>query len=107
MTEKVATGVVHKVPTDLKKALTASPKALETWNNLTPLARNEWICWVISVKQSETRKHHIERALTELAEGKRRPCCWYGCIHRTDKPISPSVRNVVLNKHKKQYGKNR
>jgi hypothetical protein len=98
MTKKViSSGVVHKVPADLREALTSDPKALALWENLTPLARNEWICWVISVKKPETRKEHIERTRTELKEGMRRPCCWYGCIHRTDKPVSPSVQ-YVLNK---------
>lgn len=90
--EKIANGTVHKVPADLKKALTSTPKALMAWNNITPLARNEWICWTITVKQQETRNNHIKRTVTELQEGKRRPCCWIGCIHRTDKSISPSVK---------------
>lgn len=90
--KKIATGVAHQVPADLRKALLAHESALERWQDLTPLARNEWICWIISVKQAGTRKDHIKRTITELLEGKRRPCCWYGCIHRTDKPISPSMR---------------
>ena len=89
---KVAGGVVHKVPADLQKVLISDPKALIKWNNLTPLSRNEWICWIESVKKLETRYDHIRRTRTELMEGKRRPCCWIGCIHRTDKPISPSVK---------------
>jgi hypothetical protein len=102
MTKKViSSGVVHKVPADLREALTSDPKALAAWEDLTPLARNEWICWVISVRKSETRKQHVERVPTELREGMRRPCCWYGCIHRTDKPVSPSVQNVVLNKQRR------
>jgi hypothetical protein len=101
MTKKiVSSGVVHEVPMDLREALTSDPKALALWEGLTPLARNEWICWVISVKKPETRSEHIERVRTELKEGMRRPCCWMGCIHRTDKPISPSVK-YVLNKRSK------
>jgi hypothetical protein len=99
--QAIATGVVHKVPADLRKALTSDPDALVKWNSLTPLARNEWICWTISVKNPETRANHIERVCSELKEGMRRPCCWYGCIHRTDKPVSPSVQNVVLNKKRR------
>jgi uncharacterized protein YdeI (YjbR/CyaY-like superfamily) len=98
--QKIADGVVHKVPADLRKALISSPAALAVWEDLTPLARNEWICWVISVKKPETRKEHVERTRTELKEGMRRPCCWMGCIHRTDKPISPSVQ-YVLNRQRK------
>ncbi|HZT13095.1 MAG TPA: YdeI/OmpD-associated family protein [Candidatus Baltobacteraceae bacterium] len=92
---KIAGGVVHAVPADLRKALTSDREALERWNGLTPLARNEWICWTTSVKQAQTRQEHVERTISQLLEGKRRPCCWMGCIHRTDKPISPSVRGLL------------
>lgn len=78
----VATGVVHDVPPDLHAALTADRAVLDAWNNLTPLARNEWICWTISVKRLETRARHVSRVGEELREGKRRPCCWPGCPHR-------------------------
>lgn len=98
--EVLLDGTVHKLPDDLRKALTFSPAAQAAWTNLTPLARNEWICWNITVKQAETRKNHIERTVSELQEGKRRPCCWIGCIHRKDKPLSPSVQ-WVLSKHAK------
>lgn len=91
-------GVVHRVPEDLRKMLIKDSKAHAAWESLTPLARNEWICWIISVKKAETREEHITRARTKLKEGERRPCCWYGCIHRTDKAISPSVQEVVLTK---------
>ena len=85
-------GVVHDLPADLESALRADSPALATWEDITPLARNEWICWTITVKQAETRKKHVERVVTELLQGKRRPCCWIGCIHRPDKAISPSVQ---------------
>jgi uncharacterized protein YdeI (YjbR/CyaY-like superfamily) len=93
--DEISGGVVHEVPSDLRKVLTSAPEVRAAWEDLTPLARNEWICWVESVKRPETRREHIERVRTELLEGKRRPCCWYGCIHRTDKAISPSVQKVV------------
>jgi hypothetical protein len=95
MNKKIATGVVHELPADLRKALMADKAALDLWENLTPLARNEWICWTITVKTDETRKKHVDRVITELQEGKRRPCCWLGCIHRTDKSISPSVQHML------------
>jgi hypothetical protein len=96
MTNKeIAGGTVHKMPADLKNALTTVPAALSAWESLTPLARNEWICWNITVKQLSTRENHIKRTVTELQQGKRRPCCWIGCIHRTDKPISPSAQWVI------------
>jgi hypothetical protein len=77
------------------QALAADTETLALWEGLTPLARNEWICWTISVKKAETRREHIERVRTELKEGMRRPCCWVGCIQRTDKAVSPSVRHVL------------
>lgn len=83
MTNKgLATGVVHKMPADLWKALASSQAARDAWNDLTPLARNEWICWTTSVKKPETRKEHVGRVRSQLIEGKRRPCCWPGCPHR-------------------------
>lgn len=91
-TIEILSGTVHKTPTDLRSALIAHNKALIAWNDITPLARNEWICWNITVKQPATRINHIKRTVTELQDGKRRPCCWIGCFHRTDKPISPSVQ---------------
>ncbi|MBI2135271.1 YdeI/OmpD-associated family protein [Candidatus Woesearchaeota archaeon] len=80
--KEISTGVAHKVPAELRKALTSSSAVRDAWNDLTPLARNEWICWVTSVKKEETRRHHIERVCAELLDGKRRPCCWPGCPHR-------------------------
>lgn len=96
----ISGGVAHKVPEDLRDALTSDPKALTVWEDLTPLARNEWICWVTLVKKDETRKDHVKRTTNELKEGMRRPCCWIGCIHRKDKPVSPSVQ-AILNKRSK------
>jgi hypothetical protein len=102
MTNKeISGGVVHELPEDLRISLAADAEALAAWEDLTPLARNEWICWTISVKKPETRRQHVERVRTELKEGVRRPCCWIGCIHRTDKAISPSVQ-YVLNKRSKK-----
>lgn len=97
----ISAGVVHVVPADLGQALKADQLALNNWESLTPLARNEWICWVIFVKKVETRHNHVKRAVSELKAGKRRPCCWIGCTHRTDKPISPSVSGMLH--RRKQY----
>ena len=96
----VSGGVVHTVPMDLRRVLIASPKALAAWEHLTPLARNEWICWVLWPRKAETRSQHIERLRSELLEGKRRPCCWLGCTHRKDKELSPSVRWVLSRRSK-------
>jgi uncharacterized protein YdeI (YjbR/CyaY-like superfamily) len=79
---EIANGVAHDLPTDLGARLSTDESALERWEDLTPLARNEWICWCISNKRAETRAEHIDRMMTELLEGKRRPCCWAGCMHR-------------------------
>lgn len=101
MTQRnISGGVVHDLPDDLRKALLDDEKALSLWESLTPLARNEWVCWTTFVKKAETRKEHVERVVSELKEGMRRPCCWIGCIHRTDKKISRSVQ-YVLSKQKK------
>ena len=97
----ISGGVVHDLPEDLRNTLAADAEAVAVWEALTPLARNEWICWTISVKKPETRKQHVERVRTELKEGMRRPCCWLGCIHRTDKAISPSVQYVLNRRAKK------
>ena len=95
MARKVSGGVAHVLPPDLRGALMSDPQALVAWEDLTTLARNEWICWVISVKKPETRKEHVQRVCSELKEGMRRPCCWLGCTHRADKPLSPSQRFVL------------
>ncbi len=93
--QRVSNGTVHEVPEDLRRALAADSAALAAWENITPLARNEWICWVISVKKEETRKEHVRRAVSELKDGVRRPCCWMGCVHRTDKPLSRSQKYLL------------
>ena len=100
MAREIADGTVHQVPADLRGALTSDKAALAKWKDITPLARNEWICWVISVKKPETRREHVGRVCAELKEGMRRPCCWIGCIHRDDKPISPSVQWVLSRRSK-------
>ncbi len=97
----ISGGVVHELPADLRKALAADAKALAAWEDITPLARNEWICWTIMVKQQKTRDEHVARVVSELKEGMRRPCCWLGCIHRTDKPISRSVQYVLDRRSRK------
>lgn len=100
----VATGVVHTVPTDMRRALISDKAAFTKWASLTPLARNEWICWTISVKKEETRNDHIKRLTVELRQGKRRPCCWIGCIHRTDKAISPAIKGILAKRAVRSSG---
>lgn len=79
---KLSGGVVHTMPADLKDAIVATPKVMALWEDITPLARNEWICWVISAKKEETRGIRIKKAISKMSGGMRRPCCWAGCIHR-------------------------
>lgn len=79
----VSSGTVHSLPSDLKIAIASYPKVLALWQDITPLARNEWICWVISGKKTETRNIRIDKAISKLKGGMRRPCCWVGCPHRS------------------------
>lgn len=81
--KETADGVVHSVPADWRKALMATSSAHAVWEDITPLARNEWICWVLDAKKPETRKRRIEVGLSKLTSGMRRPCCWAGCPHRS------------------------
>ncbi|MEK6945222.1 MAG: YdeI/OmpD-associated family protein [Nanoarchaeota archaeon] len=74
--------VPHKMPADLQKAIDSIPTLKTIWKDITPLAKNEWICWVTSGKKSETRDIRIKKALSKLKDGMRRPCCWAGCPHR-------------------------
>jgi hypothetical protein len=64
------------VPADLKNALAAAPQAHTLWMEITPGARWDWIRWIRSTKQSETRRRRIEVALSKLKAGDRRPCCF-------------------------------
>lgn len=79
---KISNGTIHKLPTDFKVAIFANPKVFSLWEDITPLARNEWICWVTSGKKAETRDIRIKKAISKMAGGMRRPCCWAGCTHR-------------------------
>jgi hypothetical protein len=89
-------GVVHEADADMQTALRADPEVFALWSGLTPLGRNEFICWVEDAKQPKTRQRRIERTLEELLEGKKRPCCWVGCIHRTDKAPSRWQQAVLI-----------
>jgi uncharacterized protein YdeI (YjbR/CyaY-like superfamily) len=76
-------GTVHKIPKDFALAILAEETVKELWLDITPLARNEWICWVDSAKQSSTRDRRIKAGVDKMLTGMRRPCCWAGCPHRT------------------------
>ena len=77
----IAGGGVHKMPVDFQKAIKSDPVVKDVWTDITPLARNEWICWVTSARQEETRNRRIA-GLDKMRKGMRRPCCWPGCPHR-------------------------
>lgn len=91
-------GLVHEMPVDLAKSLSHSMEAIELWESLTPIARNEFICWIENAKQEKTRMKRINRTVEELLEGKKRPCCWPGCIHRTDKKPGKWQQDVLIDK---------
>lgn len=100
MANSLAQGTVHQVPEDLRVALTSDGAVLQLWQGITPLGRNEFICWVEDAKQPATRAKRIRRTSEELLEGKKRPCCWQGCIHRTDKAPSKWQQEVLIDKKK-------
>jgi hypothetical protein len=94
-------GTVHEAAADLEAAIRSDPALLGLWEGLTPLGRNEFICWVEDAKRPATRQRRIERTCEELVEGKKRPCCWAGCIHRTDKAPSAWQQAVLVEKRKR------
>lgn len=96
----VSAGAAHKMPEDLKIELLSDANVHKLWEAITPLARNEFICWVEDAKQEKTRTRRITRTREELLEGKRRPCCWVGCIHRTDKKPGAWAQKVLIDKVK-------
>lgn len=65
-----------KVPADLRKALAADPAARATWDDITPVARRDWIAWITSGKKAETRGKRVAVAIDKLASGNRRACCF-------------------------------
>ena len=80
--QKITHGVIHKIPKDVQKIIISDASVLNIWNTITPLARNEWICWIEQAKKPETRLRRIKIMRENLAQGKKRPCCWAGCPHR-------------------------
>lgn len=97
-------GTVHKAADDMRLAIEADSAVLAIWQSLTPLGRNEFICWVEDAKQATTREKRIRRTIEEMQEGKRRPCCWPGCIHRTDKAPSPSQQAIMIDGRRRREG---
>jgi uncharacterized protein YdeI (YjbR/CyaY-like superfamily) len=98
--QPLADGTAHKLPPDMRRAILADKQMLKMWDDITPLARNEWICWTITVAKPETRVKHIKVMRDKMHQGERRPCCWMGCPHRTDKVMS-SAQKWVLSRRSK------
>ena len=100
--KKLSGGLVHDLPGDLLEALIETKETASLWENLTSIGRNEFICWVEDAKQNKTRARRIRRTVEELTEGQKRPCCWAGCIHRTDKKPGKWQQQVLIDKRLKQ-----
>jgi uncharacterized protein YdeI (YjbR/CyaY-like superfamily) len=90
-----------RVPSDLGAALKTAAKARALWMKITPMARREWIRWVSSAKQEETRARRIEIGCDMLAKGKRRPCCFPGINFVTKDHVSPNETWLPLPSKKK------
>lgn len=95
---RISDGLVHNLPIDLADAISQNTEVIALWEGLTPISRNEFICWIEEAKQEKTRKKRIDRTVEELLNGKKRPCCWAGCIHRTDKKPGKWQQDVLINK---------
>jgi len=106
MNLKLSGGLVHELPVDLAKALTEDKEVTICWEDLSPIARNEFICWIEDAKQEKTRAKRINRTVEELLEGKKRPCCWAGCIHRSDKKPGKWQQEVLIDKKIKKVCRN-
>lgn len=75
------TSALHELTNELQAEI-EKEKLVETWNALTDIQRNEWVCWTSLAKQEATREKRLKRAIEELKEGEKTPCCWPGCPHR-------------------------
>ncbi|RME15069.1 MAG: hypothetical protein D6799_06430 [Bacteroidetes bacterium] len=77
----------HPLPENLKALLLENKSLLEKWNVLTPVARNEWICWITIPKKETTKQYRLKRLKEDILSGKKRPCCWPGCPHRNSNAV--------------------
>lgn len=100
MTNAFPQGTVHEASDDFEASVRSNPTVYALWEGLTPRGRNEFLCWVEDAKQAKTRQRRIERTRYELLEGKKRPCCWAGCIYRTDKAPSRWQQAVLIDRKK-------
>ncbi|GAA0437335.1 MULTISPECIES: YdeI/OmpD-associated family protein [Sphingomonas] len=104
MADSFPHGTVHDTPEDLQAAVQASTDLSSRWQELTPLGRNEFICWVTDAKQPATRQRRLQRMCEEVLAGKKRPCCWAGCTHRTDKAPGRWQQAVLVEGRRKRGG---
>lgn len=105
MPKKISGGLVHDMPADLALAVKAAENIIAKWEALTPISRNEFLCWIEDAKQEKTRAKRIHRTVEELLDGQKRPCCWVGCIHRTDKKPSKWQQDVLIDKKSRKSEK--
>lgn len=84
------------VPDDLRAALAAAPEAQALWEVVTPMARREWVRWIASAKQAQTRQKRIEVGIDKLSKGMRRPCCFPGLNWVTKDHVSPEETWIAL-----------
>ena len=101
MTSDFLHGTVHRANDDMRAAIQSDPETFSLWQGLTPLGRNEFICWVQDARQHTTRERRLRRTVEELRAGRKRPCCWAGCIHRDDKAPSDWQQAVLIDKAKR------
>jgi uncharacterized protein YdeI (YjbR/CyaY-like superfamily) len=82
MQTTLSPSALHPIPKMLQEDMAMYPNSVAVWEDITPLARNEWICWITSAKQEQTQRKRMRVMHDMMAQGKRRPCCWPGCPHR-------------------------
>lgn len=104
MSDALLPGTVNAIADDVRAALRADAGLVARWQSLTPLGRNEYLCWLEDAKQPATRARRIVRMGEELREGKRRPCCWAGCIHRDDKAPGAWQQAVLVGGRRARRG---
>lgn len=97
MTQTIPGGTAHSLPDDVKKMLQSDAKILELWEGITPLARNEWLCWMTSGARVETRAKRIAVGKSKMQSGEQRPCCWQGCPHREGSNTAKYFKKLPAN----------
>ena len=80
------------MPQDFQAALAAAPQKIQDlWNDITPMARWEWVRWVNATNNPDTRKRRVKVSISKMKSGKRRPCC-FNLAACTDPYLSKSGR---------------